>query len=246
VPTHYEVLGIPESASEDEVRQAYRRLVKAAHPDRAGDPAQFRRITDAYDVLTDPARRAVYDRTLRPAPVVVPQPRRRRRYGRYVVLVVVALIVSGVVGLGVATRRLSVGDHCLVGTWRGEAFEVPFRGSLDGVEVAAPITGGAGVLLKVASDGTVRTDYGDAAPLTGADGGYRIEGVYGGTTLERWEAADGRVKQGGTDASGLRFQATINGRRPDQPLAATVVDGEHPYTCSPTTLAVGPYRYARL
>ena len=245
MPTHYEVLGITEGASEEEVRQAYRRLVKEAHPDRAGDPAQFRRITQAYDVLTDPTRRAAYDPTLRPAPVVR-RPQRRRRYGRYVVLVVVAVIVGGVVGLGVATTRLSVGDHCLVGTWRGEAFEVPFRGTLDGTEVAAPIAGGAGVTLKVSSDGTVRTDYGDAAPLTGADGAYRIEGAYVGTTLERWEAADGRVKQSGTDASQLRFQATINGRRPDQPLAATVVDGEYPYTCTPTTLEVGPYRYTRL
>ncbi len=244
VPTHYDALGIPESASEEEVRQAYRRLVKAAHPDRAGDVDQFRLIRRAYEVLSDPTRRAAYDRSLRPASVAAPQ-RRRPRYGRYAVLLIVALVVGGVVWLVVATTAQTVGDDCLVGTWRGEAFEVPFRGFLDGREVAVPIRGGAGVTLKVAGDGIVRADYAEAAPLSGAAGRYRIEGVYAGTTIERWRAADGRVKLSGTDASDVRFRATINGRAPDQPVAVTVLDREYPYTCTPTTLELGPYRYTR-
>ena len=72
VPTYYEVLGIPDGASDEEIRHAYRRLVKAAHPDRAGDIAQFRLLTQAYEVLSDPALRAAYDRSLRPAPVAAP------------------------------------------------------------------------------------------------------------------------------------------------------------------------------
>jgi hypothetical protein len=244
VPTHYEVLGIGSGASEEEVRQAYRRLVKAAHPDVAGDAGQFRRITEAYDVLSDPVRRAAYDRSLGTAAVVIP-PTRPRHYGRYVVLALVALVVGGVARLALVTARQSIGDHCPVGTWRGDEFEVPFRGSLDGIQVAAPIRGGAGVTLTVDADGTVRTNYSGSDPLTGADGGYRIEGAYSGSTLERWHATDGQVRQSGTDASGLRFDATINGRRPDQPLAVTVLDGEYPYTCTATTLDVGPYRFAR-
>jgi hypothetical protein len=244
VPTHYEILGIPEGASEEQVRHAYRRLVKAAHPDRAGDAAEFRRVTRAYTVLSDPAERAAYDRSLRPALVAAP-PVRRRRYGRYAVLLVTALAVGSVAWLVVATTRQSVGDECLVGTWRGEPFEVAFRGVLDGREVTAPIRGGAGVTLRVAADGIVRTDYAEAAPLAGADGAYRIEGVYVGTAIERWRAADGRVKQDATDASDLRFQAMINARPTDQPLAVTVVDREYPYACTATTLELGPYRYMR-
>ncbi|HEX2192511.1 MAG TPA: J domain-containing protein [Acidimicrobiales bacterium] len=244
MPTHYEVLGVPEGASEEQVRQAYRRLVKTAHPDRAGDPAQFRLITQAYDVLSHPAQRAAYDRSLRSAPVAV-QPGRHPQYGRYAVLVVAALVVGSVVWLVVATTRQSVGDRCLVGTWRGEPFEVPFRGSLDGDDIAVPVRGGAGVVLEVAADGTVRTDYAQAAPLTGADGAYRVEAIYSGATVERWRAADGRVQQSGSDASGLRFRATINGRPPDQPVGLTVLDREYPYTCTPTTLDLGPYRYTR-
>ncbi len=244
VPTHYEVLGISASASDDEVRQAYRRLVKAAHPDAAGDPAQFRLITEAYDVLSDPAQRRAYDRTLRPAWAPAP-PAPRRRYGRYGLVLVVALVVAGVVGLVAATSALSVGDDCLVGTWRGEAFEVPLRASLDGREVTAVVRGGAGVVLTIAADGKARADYGAAAPLTGGTGAYRIEGTYAGTTTERWQAGDGRVRLSGTDTSALSFMVMINGRAPDDPVGVTVLDREYPYACTPTTLELGPYLYAR-
>ena len=243
MPTHYEVLGVPEGASGDEVRQAYRRLVKAAHPDLAGDPVQFRLVTQAYDVLSDPAQRAAYDRGLRPRWVAAPVVR-RLRFGRYVIALVAALVVGGVISLAAATMGQSVGDGCLVGTWRGESFEVPFRGVLDGREITAPIRGGAGVRLTVHADGRIRVEYGEAAALAGADGADRIEGTYAGTSVERWEAVKGLVRTR-TDASGVRFSAAINGRPPDEPLAVTVLDGEYPYTCTSTTLELGPYRYVR-
>lgn len=244
MPTHYEVLGLPEGASGEEVRQAYRRLVKAAHPDLAGDPAQFRLVTQAYDVLSNPAQRAAYDRGLRPRRAAAP-PARRRHAGRYVIVLVAVLLLGGVASLVAATMRQSVGDDCLVGTWRGEAFEVPFRGVLDGREITAALRGGAGVGLTVHADGRIRVEYGNAAPLTGIAGAYRIEGFYAGTSVERWEAAGGLLRTR-TDASGVRFSATINGRAPDAPLAVTVLDGEYPYTCTPATLELGPNRYARM
>lgn len=244
VPTHYEVLGISVGASEEEVRQAYRRLVKVAHPDVAGDPVRFRLITEAYDVLSERAKREAYDRTLR-SPSAGAPPTPRPRYGRYGVVIVVALVVAGAVGLVVATTGLSVGDECLVGTWRGEAFEVPLRASLDGREIAAVVRGGAGVALTIATDGKARADYGAAAPLTGTAGAYRVEGTYAGTTIEHWQAGDGRVDLRGTDTSALRFTVMINGRAPDEPVTVTVLDREYPYGCTPTTLELGPYRYAR-
>lgn len=243
MPTHYEILGIPEGASEEEIRQAYRRLVKAAHPDLSGDPAQFRLVTRAYEVLSDPARRAGYDRGLRPQWVVAPAGR-RPRLGRYVIVLVAALMLGGVVALVTATMRQSVGDGCLVGTWEGEPFELPFRGVLDGREITAPLRGGAGVGLTVKADGRVRVEYGSAAALTGAAGAYQIEGFYTGTSIERWEASDGHVRTR-SDASGVRFSATVNGRPPDGPLAVTILDGEYPYTCTPTALTLGPLRYSR-
>jgi hypothetical protein len=46
------VLGIPESASFDDARRAFRALVKAAHPDAGGDPAVFATLVDAFNAVT--------------------------------------------------------------------------------------------------------------------------------------------------------------------------------------------------
>ncbi|WP_449373542.1 J domain-containing protein [Arthrobacter psychrolactophilus] len=47
--THYQVLGLARTASEREVKIAYRKAARIAHPDRGGDPAVFRQITEAYE-----------------------------------------------------------------------------------------------------------------------------------------------------------------------------------------------------
>ena len=61
----YDILGVPRTATADEVKTAYRTLAKKYHPDRnAGDKAaeeKFKEVTAAADVLTDPKRRSLYD-----------------------------------------------------------------------------------------------------------------------------------------------------------------------------------------
>jgi molecular chaperone DnaJ len=68
VPDLYQLLGVPQGASGGEITRAWRRRAAAAHPDRrpgdAAAPVRFRALTEAYQVLGDPARRAAYDRTL--------------------------------------------------------------------------------------------------------------------------------------------------------------------------------------
>jgi curved DNA-binding protein CbpA len=61
----YIVLGVPRQASGEEIARAYRRAARASHPDSgsAGSAERFRAVSDAYDVLRDPGRRAVYDRS---------------------------------------------------------------------------------------------------------------------------------------------------------------------------------------
>jgi molecular chaperone DnaJ len=64
--THYQRLGVAPDASAATIREAYRRLARQHHPDAsAGDADSMSRINEAYRVLADPARRAVYDASLR-------------------------------------------------------------------------------------------------------------------------------------------------------------------------------------
>lgn len=67
-PTHYEVLGVPSSASAEQIRSAYRARARRAHPDATGATGasgEIVAINEAWRVLSDPARRAVYDASLR-------------------------------------------------------------------------------------------------------------------------------------------------------------------------------------
>ena len=61
----YIVLGVPRQASATEIARAYRRAARASHPDSgvAGSEERFRVVSDAYDLLRDPRRRAMYDRS---------------------------------------------------------------------------------------------------------------------------------------------------------------------------------------
>jgi curved DNA-binding protein len=60
----YRILGVPRTASQDEIQRAYRKLARENHPDVNSDPAaedRFKNISEAYNVLSDPQSRRRYD-----------------------------------------------------------------------------------------------------------------------------------------------------------------------------------------
>ena len=62
---YYETLGVKTSATQDEIKHAYRKLASQHHPDKGGDVAKFQEIEEAYRTLSDAEKRSQYDN---PAP----------------------------------------------------------------------------------------------------------------------------------------------------------------------------------
>lgn len=57
----YQLLGVDRNADEASIKQAYKKQAMKHHPDRGGDEAQFKDISKAYEVLSDPQKRQIYD-----------------------------------------------------------------------------------------------------------------------------------------------------------------------------------------
>jgi curved DNA-binding protein len=62
--THYVKLGVALTATPDDIKKAFRQLAKQHHPDTGGDIIKFQQISEAYEVLSDPNKKAYYDHTL--------------------------------------------------------------------------------------------------------------------------------------------------------------------------------------
>ena len=60
-PDYYKILGVSRDADEAALKKAFRKLAREHHPDRGGDEEKFKEINEAYEVLSDPKKRQLYD-----------------------------------------------------------------------------------------------------------------------------------------------------------------------------------------
>ena len=58
---YYEILGVNHTTTPNEIKKAYRKLASKHHPDKGGDAEQFKKIQEAYEVLSDPDKKYEYD-----------------------------------------------------------------------------------------------------------------------------------------------------------------------------------------
>jgi DnaJ-class molecular chaperone len=63
---YYSTLGVKRGATDDEIKAAYRKAAMKHHPDRGGDESTFKKISEAYDVLSDPEKKRMVDRGVDP------------------------------------------------------------------------------------------------------------------------------------------------------------------------------------
>lgn len=59
---YYSILGVPKNSSADDIKRSFRKLAQEHHPDKGGDAERFKELNEAYSVLSDPQKRAVYDK----------------------------------------------------------------------------------------------------------------------------------------------------------------------------------------
>lgn len=229
---YYRILGVPRSASQDDVKKAYRRLARRYHPDVSTQPdaeARFKEVNEAHEVLGDPERRSAYDRLganwragqeFRPPPGWTGRARAGTAGGQG--FEGFSDFFESLFGGRAGSRRHSAGMR---GADRAVVAEITLDQALHGTEVA--VNGGSGETRRVrippgAHDGTRLRVRGQGEPGTGAgtpgdllleirvrpDPRYRLEGrdLHRDMPITPWEAALGATIEAPTPQGMVRLR----------------------------------------
>jgi molecular chaperone DnaJ len=142
---YYRVLGVSDSATQKEIKSAYRKLSRQYHPDtNAGDPAseeRFKEVSAAYDVVGDPAKRKEYDEVRRLGPAAAGFPAGAPGGFRFEDLGDLGDVLGGLFGRG---RRRGGGPGGGTGPHRGQDLEAElhlgFEDAVNGVTTSVHLT----------------------------------------------------------------------------------------------------------
>ena len=63
MPSLYDRLGVERGADTNDIRKAYMKMARTHHPDKGGNPEEFKEIQKAYEILSDDQKRGIYDQT---------------------------------------------------------------------------------------------------------------------------------------------------------------------------------------
>lgn len=126
---YYEVLGVNKDTSNEEIKQSYRKMAMALHPDRnPGDKeaeVKFKRVQEAYETLIDPQKKSIYDQQLFGVPIfndlfdmMFKQHQRPQSWGHHIETEVVIDFMSSVKG---CTKTINIEKREVCGSCKGTA-----------------------------------------------------------------------------------------------------------------------------